>query len=154
MSKLELAPVVTLEEAQAIARVRNTGADMMTQSTQVITPEVQAEWFANYYELAKSKGQTHAFLGRVDGEEAAYGLVNKIGDAYWLTGVVKPEFQGHGHGRELFSFLRDFTVVELQQPVVLLDVLNSNERAANLYKSLGFEALQVGENVTVMEYRV
>lgn len=153
MSKLEIAPVETLDEAQAIARVRNTGADMMTQSRQLISPTDQAEWFTGYYELAKSRGDTYAFLGSVDGQEAAYGLINRIGRGHWLTGVIVPEFQGQGHGRELFTFLRDYTVSDLEQPVVLLDVLNTNHRAMNLYKSLGFEAAQIGSHVTVMEYQ-
>ena len=148
---LHVSPVQTIPEALAIAEVRNTGIEFMTHNGELITPEAQETWFTQAYQLAKSNGQTHAFIGREASTPVAYGLVNHLDGDYWLTGVVVPEAQGKGYGRILFQHLGNFTLNALSADRVLLDVLNTNERAKKLYTSLGYKAISFDRRTTVME---
>ena len=141
-----------MRDALEIAQVRNTGSEFMTHDKEVITPDEQQKWFLKYYQIAERIGDTYAFIGRLGAIPVAYGLANRKDDAYYLTGVIAPEAQGNGYGRQLFTHLRDFVLDELGQDRVMLDVLSTNERARQLYASLGFEALNHGQLV-VMECR-
>ena len=88
-----------------------------------------------------AKGYLFEKVGRIAGyallsftySNEAGGLVCLVEEAY-----VIPEFQGHGLGKELFSF------VEKEFPDVRrfrLEVTHCNERAISLYRRLGYEEL-------------
>lgn len=65
-----------------------------------------------------------------------------IGECHLLTLCVDPAFQGHGHGRKLFTLLLD-RAAKLDAKQCFLEVRPSNTAAIGLYKSLGFT--EVGE---------
>lgn len=150
MSALFLRPVQRAEQAQEIAVVRNSGRQFMTKDKFEISPERQAQWFSHTYLPEHAAGRLHAFVGYDGAEAVAYGLV-KVDDAgeYWLTGVVAPQAQGKGYGKELFTFLTDFALYRADH--VMLDVLKSNEKAHKLYLHLGY--LPVSENGDVIVMR-
>lgn len=149
MSELFIRPVQRLSHAIDIAAVRNTGREYMTHDTKAIEAEEQAEWFKGVYLPAHSiYGTMFAFVGYVDDVAAAYGMVQKKDDGFWLTGVVSPEYQGLGYGKELFKFLTDFVLNRATH--VMLDVLKTNVKAQALYKKLGYEELFEKDGVIVM----
>lgn len=146
---LFLRPVQRVEQAQEIALVRNSGRDFMTKDQAEISPERQAQWFAHTYVQANHEGRLFAFVGYDGAEAVAYGLVKRDGDDFWLTGVVAPEAQGNGYGRELFKFLTEFALH--RAPAAMLDVLKTNTKAQKLYQSLGYT--EVGEKGEVIVMR-
>jgi ribosomal protein S18 acetylase RimI-like enzyme len=132
-------------EALQIAQIRNTGVDNMTHDTQHIWPSEQVRWYRQTYGPANEQGAMTAYIGHELYMPVAYGMIKNDEDSSWLTGVVTPDAQGKGYGRQLFEHL----VAEAPQRV-MLDVLNTNERAIILYKSLGFTAIETDGRVTVM----
>lgn len=151
MSDMHVRPMETLGDALAIAEVRNTGSHFMTHDQELIQPSDQARWFLQTYQLATTRGDTYAFIGREDTEPVAYGLVNRLHDSYWLTGVITPESQGKGYGRALFEHLGQFVLGSLDENHVMLDVLSDNTRAVNLYKSLGYVPIKQQAGLITME---
>lgn len=147
---MQVEPVIDIVQAQEIRRIRNGFATYMTHQKQLINEWAQANWFNNVYLPANERGEMFAFHGVVGDRPMAYGLVNKKDDRYWLTGGITESHRGVGYGRELFQHLIDFTI-EHCAPDVWLDVLETNEPALELYKSLGFQAVTAANGVIVME---
>jgi ribosomal protein S18 acetylase RimI-like enzyme len=151
MSELRIKPVENLAEALQIAEVRNSGRDYLTNDGEYISANVQAVWYDNVYLDKHSDGELDAYIGHEYHLPVAYGMIAYKDKALWLTGVIAPEYQGRGYGRTLFDFLAN-TANETGE-TVMLDVLNSNERARRLYDSLGFMAVGGDERKTIMELR-
>lgn len=148
MSELFIRPVQRASHAIDIASVRNTGREFMTHDTAAIEAGQQERWFERVYLPAHHEGKMFAFAGYADDVPAAYGMVQKLADEYWLTGVVHPEYQGLGYGQELFEFLTGFALNRANH--VMLDVREDNVKAQALYRKLGFTAFSESNGVIVM----
>lgn len=146
---LLLRPVQRLYEAQNIAKVRNTGRQFMTNDQREITEPDQQKWFETVYLPKYATDDMFAICGYEDGVAVAYGLIKHDVTGYWLTGVIKPEHQGKGYGREVFHFLCAWALHRSES--VYLEVLNSNHTALGLYRKLGFQAISSTPRITIME---
>lgn len=79
-----------------------------------------------------------AFIGYLDGNAVAYGLIRWDDNKYpWISGGIKEEARGLGLGREVFQLLTE----NAQPRPARLDVLASNKKAIRLYESLGWRIL-------------
>ncbi len=149
---LRIKNVETLQQAMDIAGVRNEVRENMTHSRHLITYAEQVDWMENIYKPEHEAGNLHAFAGYIALQPAIYGLISKRQEQFWLTGAVRPSFQGKGYGRALFEFLTDYTVGRLEQPEVMLDVSDKNERAIALYESIGYMATKASNGIIIMKY--
>ena len=142
-------PVTTAEQAETVRVIRNHCRQYMTRVTESIGPEEQLSWW-----LSLDKQKNKLFLFRVTAqdvpgiiyeEDIGYGLCRLIGDKWWVSGGLAPEWQGKGFGKRLFEFLVEQTGVPCW-----LEVLTHNMRAYNTYKNLGFVETDHDGNVTTM----
>lgn len=151
MVELELKIELVTDAAQALdmAAVRNTGRKFMTHDKKKITTKDQIEWFHNVY--LKQRYMMFGFVGYCGPKAAAYGLINLIKGDYWLSGAVVPELKGRGFGRQMFTHLIDFVYNQLGDTKIMLDVQEDNIPAQELYKSLGFKAVDDESGVIIMQ---
>lgn len=145
MNEFTLKEVQSVSDALDIAFVRNSGREYMTHDTGSISIAEQVDWYHDTYMRERRNNRMFAFGGYTGITPIAYGLVRLMDEDYWITGVISEAYRGDGHGEALFRFLSKFTLEHLSNRV-MLDVQQSNERAVNLYKKLGYEALTVVEN--------
>lgn len=143
--------VVKLSDAQILREIRNECKDFMTRSTEYITEEQQANWFngldRNNIKLYLMYNSYHGAVFDVLG----FGYCKRDGDETYLTGGLKADCRGAGYGRVLFTHL--LNQAKTFGTRITLEVLNTNTRAENLYKSLGFVEISKNDKVTKMEYR-
>lgn len=75
------------------------------------------------------------------GHIQAYGIASAIaGEAHVLNLCVSPDAQGKGYGRTMMKKLMDISQQEGAE-MMFLEVRPSNEKAINLYLSLGFNEI-------------
>lgn len=65
-----------------------------------------------------------------------------VKDGYLDNVIVSPKYQGMGYGKKLVQFAINKALSQGMNPVNLL-YIEGNEKAAGLYKSLGFETKQI-----------
>lgn len=138
-----------LELSLEVARViRNSVRSNMTHNTDNITRAQQAEWY---------KGLDHDKLrlflySEHSNFSIGYGIINLTETVFpLLTGAIVADYQGYGHGRALFSKLIDICLKDYYHRPEL-DVLESNEKAIKLYKSLGFTEIERLDGTIFMAY--
>lgn len=142
--------VKSLEDAQDMRVIRNECKDFMTRNTSYITEEDQEKW---YNSLDLNDIEMYLMYACYDGvafADVAFGYIKFDGDEIYLTGGVSEYYRGQGLGRKMFSYLLDRAKVFDRK--ITLEVLNDNEKAYNLYLSLGFVPLYGDDRVTKMEY--
>ena len=126
----EIRPVTTLRDAQIMRGIRNECRSYMTNDTSYISFFRQARWWRK----VKNDPNWWLYLFWYNGSPIGYGIIRKK-DMYWVSGGIIAQSRGHGFGRHLFSFL---TQVATNGHSAYLEVLKTNERAFNLYQSLGY----------------
>ena len=144
-------PVVTSEQAEIVRMIRNHCRAYMTHMTEIIGPDQQLSWWLT---LDRNKNKLFVFSvtaqdvpGIVYDEDIGYGLCRLIGDRWWVSGGLAPDWQGRGFGKKLFEFL-----VEQTGLPCWLEVLGHNMRAYNTYKEIGFAEIdRVGDIVTMVK---
>ena len=111
---------------------------------------------AAFDEMMRSDVYMEGFMLEADGETAGYANIAKTfsceggGLTVWVEEIfILPQFRCRGLGRELFAFLEQRYGAELAR--MRLEVTDENERAAKLYRSLGFERLEYRQ--LVKEFR-
>lgn len=132
--------------------IRNECREFMTKDSTYITEEKQKEWFnnLNLFDIKMYLMYTSHRETIVDA--IGYGYCRRDTNETYLTGGLIPQFRGKGYGRLLFSHLRE-QAKSFNLPITL-EVLNTNIRAENLYKSLGFVQISKNDKVTKMEYKI
>jgi len=148
MSALLIRPVQRILQAIDIGEIRNRGREYMTNDRREKTQHEQAQWFQKVYLPEHAAGNMFAFVGYMDAEPAAYGMVRYQGGHYWVTGVIHPDHHGKGYGEELFRFLTDFALYRHDH--AMLEVLKSNTKAQKLYAKLGYEKVSEDGDKLVM----
>jgi ribosomal protein S18 acetylase RimI-like enzyme len=144
--------MTTISHAQIIRKIRNECKDYMTRSSEYITEEQQEKWFNNLdADTTKVYLMYFSFHGVVF-ETLGFGYCKNDDNETYLTGGLKEAYRGKGYGRMLFSHLLE-QAKTFNMPVTL-EVLNTNTKAENLYKSLGFVEISRNDKVTKMEYRI
>ena len=80
----------------------------------------------------------HYFVGRIDGEIAAYGGIWVIlEDSHVTTIAVHPAWQGKRHGEQMLAYLLRGAIAR-GASWITLEVRESNEVAQSLYRKYGF----------------
>lgn len=136
-------------ELEQARRIRNSVRMFMTNNTEYITKEDQIEWYNGL-----DHDKLRLFLYYIDGTAvcAGYGIINTSETEFpLLTGAILEHHQGYGHGRTLFSKLIDISLKDYYHRPEL-DVLESNEKAIKLYKSLGFTEIERLDETIFMAY--
>jgi ribosomal protein S18 acetylase RimI-like enzyme len=141
---LEWRRASTLDDALAVAEVRNSCREFMTHDQREIGREAQTKWWKSL-----DHERLRLFLLSVRGNPVGFGVVRSEENA-WLTGGLLPDARGKGLGGGLFQSLCE-EAAQLSYPEVWLDVFASNIRAVRLYERLGFERVSEQEGVIVMK---
>lgn len=108
------------------------------KSSTLLSMEQHHSWFCNYLE------RNNDFLFIVESDGRPVGQVS-VYDIDWLKRsgevgrfLVSPEAAGRGKMKAACSLLRDLCRESLELRYIYLEVLAGNERAYNLYSSIGF----------------
>lgn len=129
---------VRIEDAEAINAIRRSPS--VVENTFGM-PSERIE--ANRKFIENLSGDDHLLVAEVDGEVVGMaGIHLKRGKARHSAGLgimVRDDYQGRGIGRRLMESLLDLADNWLDLRRVELEVLADNDRAIQLYKSLGFE---------------
>ncbi len=153
MSDMSMHEMRTQDDAAEMMAVRNQVRSFMTHNQNEITPQEQREWFAETYTPARWRKQMIGFVACLDAKPVGYGLISERDDRMWVSGGLVEDVRGKGLGRELFHFLTEFTHGYLKHDEVWLDVQRGNERAINLYRSLGYVAAEDTADMLVMVHK-
>lgn len=135
-------PVKTLEEAFAVALIRNECRLFLTGNRKAITTSEQEDFF-----VWTPSGIT-LYIVRSIGVPCGYALIRKDGKRRWITGCITKRYRGIGLGRRLFMHLR-----RAAGNNAVLSVLRSNKRAIRLYRSLGFVVYRKTQKLLYMRLR-
>ena len=128
--------------------IRNHVSEFMTNNPHAISREEQIEWFKS---LDHDQLRLFLFEEKYPPIPVGYGIINKSYTPFpLLTGAIIPSHQGRGYGKELFQSLIDLCKDDL---VPELDVRETNTKAINLYKSLGFVETINNNGIISMIYR-
>jgi ribosomal protein S18 acetylase RimI-like enzyme len=78
------------------------------------------------------------YIGRLQGEPVGMLRLNRMGTSVFVQSFrVRPEYRGHGYGRQMLTWVLDRLVVQ-DWAHIMLEVATDNEVAASLYASCGF----------------
>lgn len=144
IGELRLEPVTTVEQAEDMRYMRNSVRFYMTRNTSWINSLQQMEW------LKTVDHQTiRPFLAKYQGKTIGYGIIREIDGLPWVTGAIHIAYRGYGLGEQLF---RRLTEMASDGRPVMLEVLNSNKKALNLYRKIGYEPISANNRVEVMRY--
>lgn len=144
---MTLEPVITYEEALAVALIRNECCRWMTGNSKRLTVGEQLAFFAK---IQKSNGWCF-LLARNERVPCGYAIIRKLDkNRACLTGGLAECFRGEGLGKMLFKRILSWCeVVAFGKP--WLEVLRTNRRAINLYRSLGFTVTRKTRRTLEME---
>lgn len=130
--------------------IRNSCRKYMTRFKEEITPEMQTKWYDNlsdnidpYIFIAGEFGAVFYPFG--------YGMIQYEDDKALLTGAIEDKYRGRGFGKKLFLEL--ISLAKNRTDEIFLEVLDSNEVAKNLYKSIGFEFYEQKLDVITMRFK-
>ena len=90
------------------------------------------------------------FVWEEDGQSVAICNITLQGDKHWMIGNVSvvPEYRRHGIGRQLVQACIDHAAAQGAEHIIL-DVIDGNLPAYELYKRLGFEHYT---SLSIMDY--
>jgi diamine N-acetyltransferase len=168
---MSLAPIwpVTLEGAHVVARSL-TEADLPKtlewrnhpqsrpwfRNSDLIDDATHRAWFRRYEE--RRQEYMFFFLTRVDplpvGQGGIYAIDVRAGRAEVGRFVSDPKVRGRGLFREGFLLMLQFANVNLGLREVCLEVLRTNDRAIDLYRSLGFLDTGCDNSMLQMQLRL
>jgi len=138
ISNVIFKPVTNLAEAQEMRKIRNECREFMTRNTTYIREEEQEKWFDTLDKNNMKMYLVYETTHGVDFSLIGYGYCKNDITGTYLTGGLLDTARGKGYGRALFKHL--VNVAKTFNNKILLEVLNTNHKAENLYKSLGFVA--------------
>ncbi|WP_431821620.1 GNAT family N-acetyltransferase [Burkholderia sp. F1] len=132
------------------------GARKQFKNSDLLAYEQHHGWFVRYTEkpddlvfIAKL-----AATGERVGQVAIYAIDRDARTAEVGRFVAAPEFLGQGLMKEAIDVLMRFSARELSLTSVYLEVLESNERARQLYRKLGFEECSRADGLVRMDRRI
>lgn len=148
--RLAIKPIKTANEAEQLRELRNTVRSFMTHDQDLITEKRQQTWYQETYKPQNADAKLFAFLGTLASEVVAYGIISCRDGEYNLSGGIREGHRGQGLGKEIFSFITDYTLENLAD-TVYLDVFEDNSPALSLYLDLGFIETGRADGVIKME---
>lgn len=147
--ELDIELIQNLDDALAVAQLRNSGREFMTHNTDSLSVEKQTAWYDGTYLPDVAEKKMFCFLGKVAGQPASYSLIREYNGRFWVTGVVSDQFRGQGYGKVLLAHLEDYIFTNLSDEV-WLDVLATNKPAVGLYTKLGYKEVSKKDGKIVM----
>jgi len=127
-------------QAECVRLLRNEVSDNLTrsQSNKEITADDQWTWWRSPDALAREIIIVETCtVEEPDPVFVGFGMIQIVENQGWLTGAIRQQHRGKGHGRALFRrLLQECRVRNL---VPWLEVFADNEVAKALYVSLGFQ---------------
>jgi Acetyltransferases len=127
--KLWSKPVKTYDEAEVVRKIRNSGREFMTKERNEITAKEQEDWWTH---LDGNSNWIWLFFDE-DWKVIGYVYLRK-GDKTYASYCLIPKARGKGYGKELVEFSQWAAQEEL-----VIEVLESNDRAIKLYRKMGFK---------------
>lgn len=111
---------------------------------EVMTIEVEAypePWSRGMFLQDINNPNAHMYMAFLDGALVGYVGLWKVADEAHITSVtIRKEHRGRGYGRQLVSFILA-VASNLELCTATLEVRESNVRAQNLYRTMGFSAI-------------
>lgn len=135
MNDDNLVHVTRIEQAQEMRVVRNACREFMTGDQHEITPDEQTAWFASLPPLQDETVLPFLYRPR-RAPTMGYGLIRLIGDRWWVSGGLLPEYRGKGYGTDLFWELTAY--VHAKRQTSWLHVFEDNLVARRTYTKLGY----------------
>jgi ribosomal protein S18 acetylase RimI-like enzyme len=139
------------QHLEYLRRTRNSSKEFMTRCQDIITPEIQEEWYNNlpnninpYIFIISEMGSIFYSCG--------YGIIAMENDVAMLTGVIEELNRGKGFGKQLFLNLIEEAKKKTDK--IQLEVLETNLSAINLYKSIGFVQTSIKNNIIDMKLKL
>jgi ribosomal protein S18 acetylase RimI-like enzyme len=121
-------------------RMRNAGSDDAEVLISIMTADFDDVEQARFYvtELLQQPGQ-RIYLGLLDGEPVGCLRLDEMDDEVGIYGfVVRPEYRGHGYGRQMLE--ETIRTIHAKGPKrIMLEVETDNTNAIGLYRSCGFQ---------------
>lgn len=144
-----------------LRQLRNSMREFMTHDQSNIGVLRQIMWYYGTYRPLNRKGELSAYLLEIpfetlrdryieqDAMLLGFGILARryfFGEKRWVvTGGVIPSVRGFGFGKALFRFLSSIN------GEVWLDVLDTNEPAISLYKSIGYKEVDHTDGIITMK---
>lgn len=137
-------------EAAIMREIRNESSSFMTMNKGQIGKEEQKEWWKN---LDRTKLIPYLLYVMEFGAviyPVGYGLIKVFDEHCELTAAITEKERGKGYGREIFKQLAK--KAKMIKDDIILQVLESNEVARNLYESLGYKEIDRQKGVIYLKY--
>jgi RimJ/RimL family protein N-acetyltransferase len=152
-SGISLDSIKSPDEALEMSACRNQVRTFMTHNDAEILPEQQLEWYRDTYIPSHEAGELYGFVVRDGIDPIGYGLISLRDEKWWVSGGLIADARGKGAGHFLFEQMTLIAHEDLHADEVWLDVLRGNERAINLYRKLGYVAVEDTADLLVMVHR-
>lgn len=146
-----LKPVENDYDVESLRVVRNECRNYMTRNTNLISFEQQKNWWNNLDKENMKLFLLHKVVCGVAGFVIGYGVIRIENGEVLLTGGLNQTERGKGHGKQLFNYLVENSK-QYKLPIKL-ELLKSNTRAFDTYKSIGFVVIGEDETKIYMEYQ-
>jgi RimJ/RimL family protein N-acetyltransferase len=153
MSHISLAELSSPDDALEMSACRNQVRSFMTHNQAEILPEQQLQWYRDTYIPSHEADELFGYVVRDGIDPIGYGLISLRDQKWWVSGGLLAEARGKGAGRFLFEQMTLIAHEDLGADEVWLDVLRGNERAQNLYRSLGYRAVKDTAEMIVMVHK-
>jgi ribosomal protein S18 acetylase RimI-like enzyme len=131
---VELRPLLTLADAEMMRIIRNECREYMTNNTGHINLFSQIRWWRKI----RNDPNWMPYLLWEENVPVGYGIIRFKTGMHWITGGIITERRGQGLGRTLFA---ELTGMVTKSSAAYLEVLASNQKARNLYESLGYRSI-------------
>jgi ribosomal protein S18 acetylase RimI-like enzyme len=109
----------------------------------------QIRWYLTRYRVSRGSSRSFAYLLVMQNRAVGFGILAQrefLGAPRWVvTGGVREAYRGFGLGKLVFRYLS-----YLNDENVYLDVLETNEPALSLYRSIGYEEVDRTDGIISM----
>lgn len=124
--------------AECVRLLRNEVRENLTRTSEEITNFAQWQWWNSVDALKRYIVIVDiATVDEPDPTFAGFGMIHPIDGHGWLTGALRSQYRGKGHGRALFDHLiRQCQALGIEP---WLEVFRDNLPALRLYETLGFQ---------------
>ncbi|NDB81315.1 MAG: N-acetyltransferase [Alphaproteobacteria bacterium] len=136
-------------DIENLRKIRNNCRKFMTRNKKYINKKQQLNWFQSINKNEMMPYLICQQINEVSHQAVGYAIIRFEDNRGLLSGGVINKYRGLGVGRFIFSEL--IKICERKNIIPALEVLKTNTRAINLYKSLGFVIINENYDIYYME---